>query len=355
MASAKSGAPRATGRRKKQASPRLVLVTGATGFVGRHVVRALHERGDRVRVLTRASSNLAPIEGAYDERFIGDLSRPETLAGVCDGVDAVIHSACAVAGTFDAGRSALDAFMAVNRDGTANLAAEVAKHPGLRMVHVSSTAAMGTPAAPIVDETSPCDPKTPYQRSKRAAELALLDLHATAGLNVVIVRPCVIAGAGKDRSELRQLFRLVKRGVFPAIGRALNVQKPLIHIDDLVQALLLATERGEAGGIYLVNSGAPHTLGDIVRAAGQLAGVERTHIPVPVPVARAAATVFAAVQRFAPDWNPPLTHERIALFTADRRIDIGRARRELGYEPTRTAPRDILADTWEYHVSRGHL
>jgi len=341
--------------KKKGNKRRTVLVTGATGFVGRHVVRALHERGDRVRVLSRATSDLSPIRDAFDERHVGDLSDPASLVGVCDGVDAVVHSACAVAGTFDAGRAALEAFMAVNRDGTANLAREVLKHPGLRMVHVSSTAAMGTPTAPVVNEDSPCNPTTPYQRSKRAAEEALLDLHANQGLDVVIVRPCVIAGAGKDRSELRQLFRLVKRGVFPAIGDALRVQKPLIHIDDLVQALLLATEKGRSGGIYLVHSDGGHTLGDIIAAAANLAGVRRGYLPVPVAAARAVASALAVAHRFAPDWNPPLTHERIALFTADRRIDISRARNELGYAPTKQTPAAILTDTWQYHVRSGHL
>lgn len=340
---------------KRRKSPRTILVTGGTGFVGRHIVRALHERGEKVRVLVRETSNRAPIEGLYDEAFVGDLSSPSSLEGMCDGVDAVIHSGCAVAGTFDSGRAALEAFMAVNRDGTRNVANEVLKHEGLRMVHVSSTAAMGAPQTPIVDETSPCNPVAPYQRSKRAAELELLELHEKHALNVVMIRPCVVAGPGKDTSELRKLFRMVKRGVFPLIGPADRAQKPLIHIDDLVEALILGTTHGDAGGIYLVNSGANHTLGDILRVSGELAGVRRRFVRVPLVVARAAASVFSVANKVAPDWNPPLTHARINLFIADRRIDIGKARRELGYEPTKTEVREILESTYRYHAEHGHL
>ncbi|MFT6396046.1 MAG: nucleoside-diphosphate-sugar epimerase [Bradymonadia bacterium] len=340
---------------KRRKSPRTILVTGGTGFVGRHIVHALHERGDRVRVLVRETSNRAPIEGLYDEAFVGDLSDPSSLEGMCDGVDAVIHSACAVAGTFDSGRSALEAFMAVNRDGTRNVANEVLKHDGLRLVHISSTAAMGAPQTPIVDETSPCNPKAPYQRSKRAAELELLKLHENQSLNVVMIRPCVIAGPGKDNSELRKLFGMVKKGVFPLIGPADQAQKPLIHIDDLIQALILATEKGDAGSIYLVNSGASHTLGDILRVSGELAGVRRRYVRVPLRIARLAATVFSLASKVAPDWNAPLTHARINLFIADRKIDIGKAKRELGYEPTRTDVLEILEGTYRYHAEQGHL
>ncbi len=326
-------------------------MTGATGFVGRHIVAHLRDAGFRVRALVRESSDLSPIRSSIDEFVVGDLGDPHSLEGCCDGVDAVIHSACAVAGTFDSGRAAESEFMRVNRDGTVNLATEVLRHEGLRIVHVSSTAAMGTPQSPIVDENSPCNPRAPYQRSKRAAELELLRLHEDHGLNVVIVRPCVVAGRGKDFSELRTLYKLVRRGVFPFIGTNLHVQKPLIHVDDLVQALVLATDKGQAGGVYLVHSGARHTFGEILEVAGEIAGVRRTHFHVPLALARAAAVAFGAIGRFAPDWNPPITDDRIQLFLTDRRIDISRAVEDLGYAPQRQTTRAVLEDPFRYYAT----
>lgn len=334
---------------------RLVLLTGATGFVGKHVARDLAAHGFRVRALVRSTSNLDPIADVITEARVGDLSQPHTLVGVCDGVDAVVHAGCAVAGTFDAGRAALDQFLAINRDGTAALAREVARHPGLRMVHISSTAAMGVPSASVVDESSPCHPTTPYQVSKRAAEEALLALHASEGLNVVMLRPCVIAGPGKSHSELLQLFRLVKRGVFPLLGGQVAARKPLIHILDLAQAIRLAIDRGPAGSIYFVHSGADHTLGEMLRATRTLAGVQRGWFDVPLPAARAAATLFGGVLRVAPNFNPPITHQRIDLFLTDRRISIERARRELGYTPTHTDVLEMLSETWDEFVARGVL
>ncbi len=341
--------------RRASSKPLTYLVTGATGFVGRHVCRHLRERGIRVRALVRATSDLTPIRPYLDETFVGDLSRPETLEGCCDGVDGVIHSACAIASTYDSGRAVRDIFRSVNRDGTMAIAREVLKQKGIRMVHLSSTAAVGQPLTRIVDETSPTNPQTPYQRSKRDAELALIDLKEDAGLDVVILRTCMVLGPGKAESELRTMLRMVKRGVFPYLGFDESIQKPMVHIDDLCDAILLSMDKAPSGRIYLITSGERHEFGEILRASGDLLGVRRTHINVPVPVARAASKVFQVINRVVPDWNPPLTDDRIDLFVTDRPIDISRAREELGYTPSRTDTREMMRSTVEYHVQRGEI
>ena len=351
---APKAAPAATAEPASKPATKLLLVTGATGFLGRHVVAAAKGAGWRVRVLARATSNLGPIAGLYDEVHTGDVTDAASLRDSCDGVTAVVHCACAVASTFDAGRAADAAFMAVNAEGTANLADEVMKVPGLRFVQVSSTAAMGAPQTAVVGPDSPCQPKTPYQRSKRAAELLLLE-RAERGLNVVIVRTCVIAGPGKERSELLKMFKLVKAGLFPFLGNNLDIQKPLIDVDDVVQALLLATERGTGGGIYLVTSGARHTMREILEVAQSLTGGPRTHVAIPVAAARLAARAFAQASKFLPDWNVPITDERIDLFLADRQIDISRAERELGYAPKHQSVDEMLGATYRYYRQRGMI
>jgi nucleoside-diphosphate-sugar epimerase len=343
----------ATRRRKPKA--KTFLVTGATGFVGRHVCRRLKAEGHRVRALVRATSDLTPIQPFLDETFIGDLADPGSLVGCCDGVDAVIHSACAIASTYDAGRAVQDVFDTVNRDGTIHIAREVLKHPGMRMVHLSSTAAVGQPLTHVVDEESPTNPQTPYQRSKRNAELALLQLHDDEGLDVVILRTCLVLGPGKVESELLTMFRLIQRGVFPYLGFDESIQKPMVHIEDLCTAILLAWSEAPPARIYLITSGERHAFGEILRASGELLGVRRTHINVPVSVARVASRIFAAINRVAPDWNAPLTDDRIDLFVTDRPIDISRARTELGYTPAHTDTKEMLRGTVAYYVERGML
>jgi dihydroflavonol-4-reductase len=331
-----------------------VLVTGATGFIGSHLVRTLRERDLTVRALVRSARSAAHLEALGVELIEADLTDPASLRGVGDGCDVVLHTACAVASTFDAGRSALEQFLAVNRDGTLNLARELVRAGGPRMVHVSSTAAMGTPATAKVDETTPCNPRAPYQISKREAELGLLAL-GREGLDVVILRPCVVAGEGKRQSELLQLFKMVRKGRLPFIGRRYDVTKPIIMVDDLVDAIILAAERGRAGEIYLVHSDGAHTIGEIIAVAGRLTGAKRTHFNVPVPAARLLAHGLVALKRLRPDWNPPLTPERVDLFIADRRIDITKARRELGYEPKHRDLDEMLGRTYRWYVQEGLL
>ncbi len=344
---------RANETERVTAPGRRVLVTGASGFVGGHIVRKLQADGYVVRAMVRKSSNLDLIRDAVTETFEGDLTVAESLENCCDNVDAVIHSACAVASTFDAGRSAEAEFMRVNRDGTANLAREAAKHPGLRMVHISSTAAMGTPEKSVVNEDSPCNPTTPYQRSKRAGELELLKLHEEHELNVVIIRPCVIAGEGKDRSELLSLFKMVRRGLLPYIGYNMDLQKPMIMIDDLAQACIAGIEKGTSGQIYLVHSDGQHTMREILKVAGDLTGSSRTHINIPIPVARLAALVCATAGKLAPDWNPPITQRRIDLFIKNRDIDITKARRELDFQPKFQNLEEMLGRTYRYYRDKG--
>ena len=336
---------------------RRVLVTGATGFIGQHVVRALLA-GPRmlVRILARSPERVrevfGPAAGSIEVR-LGDLTDAVSLATACHGVDFVIHSGSAVPYAF---RGAVPAgeFAWVNLRGTENLAQEALRAGVRRWVQVSSTAAMGTPHERTVDEGTPCRPTSPYQVSKRASEEALLRLQRERGLEVAIVRPCLVAGEGKRGGELLKLFRLCARGIFPVIGGRLDIEKPMIAVDDAVQALLLAATRGPAGGVYLVHSGGGHTLGAILREAGRLVGKRRPYLSVPLPLARAAAQVGSWVSRRL-GRQLPLTLERLNLFLLDRHIEIRKAQEELGYRPQHQDLGEMLGRTYAYYVATKQL
>jgi nucleoside-diphosphate-sugar epimerase len=334
-----------------------VLITGVTGFVGAHIARRLVSDGDRVRVLVRDEKRARDRLGELAERVefhVGDLTKASSLKGACDGVGSVIHAAIANMHTFAAGRGDDERFIAVNAEGSANLARALLAAGGGRFVHTSSTAAMGTPDGELASEQTPCKPRTPYQVSKRAAEEALLALHREQGLDVVIVRPCLVAGPGKEGGELLSLFKMCRRGVVPVFGRRTQMRKPLIDVRDLVSALLLAREHGRAGEIYLVHSDGDHTLGSILDVCGRLVGSARPALHVPMAVARLAAATTTPVAKMV-GVSPPLSPERLKLYLTSRHIDISKARTELGYEPAHQDLYDLLGSTYLHYVRTGQL
>ena len=206
----------------------------------------------------------------------------------------------------------------------------------------------------VVDETTPCRPAAPYEVTKRAAEQGLLTLQAETGLEVAIVRPCLIAGAGQRGGMLLKLFRLGRRGLFPVLGGRLEVQKPLVAVEDVVQALLRAALVERSGGLWLVTSGERHTLGQILVVVGGLTGNPRPYLPVPMPLGRLAAALSTPLAR-ALRLEPPLSPERLELFLADRAIDIARARSELGYEPQHRELEPMLARSYAWYVESRQL
>lgn len=336
---------------------RTVLVTGATGFIGQHVVRALLA-GDAigVRILARSPGRVRDVFGPATEAMdvrLGDLTDAVSLEPVCQGVDYVIHSGSAVPYAF-AGDAPPGEFARVNVQGTENLARSALRAGVRRWVQVSSTAAMGTPREETVDETTSCRPVSPYQLSKHDSEQALLRLQRKEELDVAIVRPCLVVGEGKRGGELLKLFRLCARGVFPVIGGRLDVEKPLVAVDDVVQALLLAATRGPGGEVYLAHSGGGHTLGAILEEAGRLVGKRRPCVSIPLPVARAAAQVGSWGSRLI-GRQLPLTRERLDLYLMDRHIKIEKARQQLGFEPQHRDLGEILGRTYAYYVATRQL
>jgi nucleoside-diphosphate-sugar epimerase len=174
------------------------------------------------------------------------------------------------------------------------------------------------------------------------------------GLPAVILRPCLIAGEGKRGGDLLRLFKLCRRGLFPVFASSLDTAKPLVAVDDVVQALLLASVRGRAGEVYLVHSGARHTLGQILEVAGRLVGNPRPYRRLPLLPAFAAAQLVASLARGV-GRTPPLSPERLELYLTDRSIVIDKARRELGYQPCHQDLDDMLGRAFRDFARTGQL
>lgn len=249
------------------------FVTGATGFVGAHLVDALLARGDDVRCLVRRPELAQGMgwTGRPVTLIRGDLDNAAALREGCRGADAVFH----VAGRITA-RSA-DEYMATNRDGTANALEAALEARAGRFLLVSSLA-VGGPAAPgaPIDEARPPAPVTDYGRSKLAAEV----LVKAMPLPWTIVRPPVVYGE-RDRATLK-IFQVVRWGVAPVFGDG-SQELSVIHVADLARALIAAATSPEtAGRVYYAAHPAATTSRDLALGCARALGARRTRV-VPLP------------------------------------------------------------------------
>ncbi|HET9385660.1 MAG TPA: NAD(P)-dependent oxidoreductase [Gemmatimonadales bacterium] len=260
-----------------------VFVTGATGFVGAHLVKALLARGDRVAALVRRPALAQQLGWGPEVRLVrGDLADEAALRDGCAGAEVVYH----VAGQI-AARNATE-FMVCNRDGTANVL-EAARDAGVRRVlFVSSLAVAGptTPGHPI-DETRPPAPVTDYGRSKLAAEV----LVRAMPFEWTIVRPPLVYGEW-DRATLK-IFQLARRGLAPVFGDGLQ-ELSVIYAADLASALIgAATAPAAAGQVYFAAHPAVTTTRDLVLAVGRALGLQRPPRILPIPPVVARAVLWA--------------------------------------------------------------
>ncbi|MGH7523130.1 MAG: NAD-dependent epimerase/dehydratase family protein [Gemmatimonadales bacterium] len=259
-----------------------VLVTGATGFVGGHLVDRLLEQGDTVTALVRSPSRAAPL-GQRGVRLVpGDLSNLAALGNALDGIDLVYHAAAIL------GSPSEDLLMAANRDGTANVGRLAASMPARPRVVLVSSMAAGGPAkkgAPrTIDDAD--QPVTAYGRSKLASEQAL----ATSGARWCAVRAPVVYGP-RDREGFLPLFKAAKFGLAPTFGDG-SMEVSLIYVSDLVDALLLAgTTPSVESRTFYVNHPEIVTGAVIVRTIAR--AMHRTPLPIAIP--RWAATAALGI------------------------------------------------------------
>ncbi len=307
------------------------LVTGATGLVGSHLVRALRERGDAVRALVRDPERARSLlsEGGEIELVKGDLLDPVSLERAARGVEVVYHCAARVALPYQGDRLTI---FRTNVEGTRNTLRAAEEAGVQRFVFVSSVAVYGDPKDPLVREDHPKNPKGPYAESKVLAE-ELVEMAGERGLATVILRPCVIYGPG-DRNFLPQIAETLTRYPFPLVQGG---QQPLdmVHARDVAQALVLAgTHPRAVGRTYNVTDGETHSLRELVEVFCECLGVRPRLLSLPYPLAWILAALAAGISRMVqPDKDPLISPAGVRAMARPHHYDITRIREELGYSP----------------------
>jgi nucleoside-diphosphate-sugar epimerase len=313
-----------------------VLVTGATGFIGKHLVSRLRKGGSKISCLVRKSSNPKDIEFLANHKvrlFYGDITDKESLVGITDKVDVVYHLA-GILGRFGVPD---ESYFKAHVEGTRNLLGLCDKQ---KFVQCSSAGVLG----PVTkgNEDSRYNPTNAYEKSKAEAEKLVREYH-----DHVIIRPEFVYGPF-DTHAL-PFFRAIKENRFYFMGDGKSYLHPT-YVDDMVQILQKCLK--ERNEIFVVAGERAVTVKEFACKAAELMGVDFNEKHIPLGMARMARPFSEAMGKTLGK-EPPLTKSRMDFFTKSRTFDTGKAKARLGYKPIEL--RKGLQITLEWYKQNGLL
>lgn len=301
---------------------RTALVTGATGFLGSYLCPALVERGWTVHALRRPTSDVSALDDCPIEWFVGDVCDPSTVATAVAGCDDLFHLAGVSLADADpetvrhvnvqGTRAALDAAVAANVD---------------RFLFTSTAGTRRTNNGVAADETDLAPPIGAYQTSKARAE-GLVEGYAAAGGDAVVVHPTSIFGPGDERFT----GRLCSMATDPKLAACPPGGASIVSVDDVVDGVVAAIERGTSGESYLLG-GQNLPYRDAVTLLAELADGHPPKIEVPAAAVRAAGPIAGVVGERTGRRVFPFDSEMAKLVTSELFYTSEKARRELGYDP----------------------
>jgi nucleoside-diphosphate-sugar epimerase len=302
------------------------LVTGASGFTGSHLVKALQQKGHAVKALVRKSSNLARLANTNVELVYGDITDRAALERAMKDVHTIFHTAAYV----ELGLVDEKEMERVNVEGT-RAVLDVAQNSNIaKMVYCSTIGVYGDTKGEAIDETFVRKQQgfsSAYDCTKYQAQ-QLVDRAFENGLNIVSVMPSGIFGHGDPHfGPVIDLFCQKKLKLWVGGERITGI----VHVDDLVAAMILAAEKGKAGEHYIISAGDLPTR-EMFAMLSKETGIS-VPAEVPEPLVRIAANILDPLGRLL-SWNPPIGKERIH-YVYDRvvRVNAAKARRELGWQP----------------------
>jgi nucleoside-diphosphate-sugar epimerase len=302
---------------------KVVLVTGATGFIGSRVTMELVKKGAYVRALARNPAKAQDFDSTGISVVIGDVTDPGALAGAVRGCQTIFH----FAGTTNEFKPRSH-FERVNIDGT-RILAETALREGVeRFIHVSTVWVYGLRSGPGICETSACQPSgQSYSDTKLEAERVVRRLIEERGLPAIILQPSEVYGPG-DPNWTERPLDLIKTGRMVLVNRGRGFVQP-VFIDDLVQGVLAAAENGGLGETYILCGPDVVTVREYFSHFARMLGKGRLpSLPGRLALGTAAVAEWVArISRRA----PVFTRQEVLSTMATATYDGRKAERELGF------------------------
>lgn len=303
-----------------------ILVTGATGFTGRHLARRLYDLGYDVRVIVREKSKIEQSKNFEPEIIQGDIRDPGVVERAVKGVKMVFN----IAAIFRNAGIPDKVYWETHVDGTQNLLNASNKNNIERFIHCSTVGVHGHIENPPADETYPFSPGDIYQVTKLKGELNALKYHMETKLPLTTIRPCPIYGPGDMR--LKKLFKLCSKNIIPILGDG-NVFFHMVYIDDLVDAFILAAENKVAiGETFIVGGSECYKLNRLLELIAEELNKASLKIHLPAKPFQLMGSLCESLC-IPLGINPPIYRRRVDFFTKSRSFDISKAKNMLGFKP----------------------
>lgn len=302
------------------------FVTGANGFTGSHLVKAIEQRSGTVVGMVRRTSDLSRLSGCHVQLVYGDVLDQKTLKQAMAEVDVVFHTAAYV----ELGLVNVIEMERINVEGT-RAVLEAAKATNVKkMVYCSTIGVYGDTQGRVIDETfqrSQTDFSSAYDRTKYLAQ-QLVDQAAADGLPVVSIMPSGILGS--DDPHFGPVVKTFLKGWLKLWVGGDRITG-IVHVDDLVDLMLLAAEQAPPGSHYIASTGDLPTR-EMFNLLSQASGVA-VPVEVPKPLVRLLGNILDPIGQLLA-WNPPISRERVHyLYDRCVRVDGSKAKRELGWQP----------------------
>lgn len=305
-----------------------VLLTGATGLLGGHLVRALRERDEWIRALVLPAEDARSLEALGVEVVRGDITEAGKLEAAVQECELVFH----LAGMMGVWRPLAD-YLRVNVEGTQNLYQAALKAGVRRFVHTSSHTVYGLGYGRFLTEDEPLRPDAdPYSLSKAEGDRLVRRLMLTSSMETVIIRPGTFFGPG-DKLHFARIADKLRRGRGVILGRGDN-HLPFCYVDDIVQGYLLAGYHPQApGNVYNITNDQPLTQLEIFNEIADAIGGERPRLRLPYQPIRLGAICTEKLVARLTRTRPLVTELGALMFGSDNKHSIAKARHELGYAP----------------------
>ena len=301
------------------------LILGATGFIGSRLLQALHRLQKPCLCATRGQ------QLPDNQLRSAALEDPQSLATACQGIETVFHCAGYAHAFAALSESDADKHWQVNFEGTRNLVDAAGQAGVQRFIFLSSVKAMAEPGNTCADEDFPGEPVTAYGRSKRAAEEAVLTAGKHYGMHVVNLRLAMVYGHG-GHGNLERMARMVRKGLFPPLPETGN-HRSLVHVDDVVAAMLLTARDDRANGHTYIITGPDAPSGrQLYDGLRQALVLSARHWSVPALLLRSAAACGDRLELVLRR-RLPLDSESLERLLGSAWYSGARITRELGWQP----------------------